>query len=422
MRMGLQHSHESFVVYLRALVQDGLAHMCGVTWRAVYLKFYFLICKRRKLWHLRCQQGMDMMWERRLGGQKRLCLNMLTGCNMFEWVTGKRGIHSHTRFPCLKISRRFGFAICFVPCSGWVFGSVASALPQAATSLQGTGRRSIRHIRRRWWWQRRGGIVALMSTHRVAPSVPETPGSQDLLCPPKMSVLAPDFRLLPFHPLMNQYGWIRMRTVLYWSIDVYDLWCHLAHRDLGFLPDLGSATRTQQVSISLPKYHLCWVKDGGADSFLACKEEARSAPPAAALEAHSLLRVISCPRQISCKWLLPHIAMCFFFSCSIPPPPLPPPPPPPQHHLTITTFFTTPPTQHHQHSTINRSSSTQHQQHNTINTHHLHNGALGAPPARFAWQAQHLEHLHRGPAEVRRQLRTLGAASFCVAGAALGAP
>ena len=56
--------------------------------------------------------------------------------------------------------------------------------------------------------------------------------------------------------------------------------------------------------------------------------------------------------------------------------------------------------------------------------------ALGVPPARIAWQAQHspqarfewqvhhLEHLHRGP----RKLITLGAASFCVAGAALGAP
>ena len=70
--------------------------------------------------------------------------------------------------------------------------------------------------------------------------------------------------------------------------------------------------------------------------------------------------------------------------------------------------------------------------------------ALGAPPARFAWQAQHLEqlqarfewqvqhleqlqarfvwqvqhleHLHRGP------ITFLGAASFCVARAALGVP
>ena len=54
--------------------------------------------------------------------------------------------------------------------------------------------------------------------------------------------------------------------------------------------------------------------------------------------------------------------------------------------------------------------------------------ALGAPPARFAWQAQHLEHLRLalrgmrrmrstwstfiGSAEVRRQVMTLGAASF----------
>ena len=46
--------------------------------------------------------------------------------------------------------------------------------------------------------------------------------------------------------------------------------------------------------------------------------------------------------------------------------------------------------------------------------------ALGAPLARFAWQAQHLEHLHRG-AQVRRRLIALGAASVCVAGAAIGA-
>ena len=77
--------------------------------------------------------------------------------------------------------------------------------------------------------------------------------------------------------------------------------------------------------------------------------------------------------------------------------------------------------------------------------------ALGAPQVRFAWQAQHLDylrlvlrgrrstwstsgsffashaqHLHGAPsqrsAEVRRQVTRLGAASFCVAGAALGAP
>ena len=51
-------SHESFVVYLRALVQDGLAHMCGVTWRAVTSNFIFLyvnaesfgICDANKAW------------------------------------------------------------------------------------------------------------------------------------------------------------------------------------------------------------------------------------------------------------------------------------------------------------------------------------------------------------------------------------
>ena len=62
--------------------------------------------------------------------------------------------------------------------------------------------------------------------------------------------------------------------------------------------------------------------------------------------------------------------------------------------------------------------------------------ALGAPQARFAWQAQHLEHLHielRGsPAASEyygRRLLLRGrrsawstSGSFCVAGAALGAP
>ena len=46
--------------------------------------------------------------------------------------------------------------------------------------------------------------------------------------------------------------------------------------------------------------------------------------------------------------------------------------------------------------------------------------ALGAPQARFVWQAQHLEHLRlvlRG----RRNTRSTSG-SFCVAGAALGAP
>ena len=45
--------------------------------------------------------------------------------------------------------------------------------------------------------------------------------------------------------------------------------------------------------------------------------------------------------------------------------------------------------------------------------------ALGAPQARFAWQVQQLEHLHRGP---RKQHSTWStSAAFCVAGAALGA-
>ena len=61
--------------------------------------------------------------------------------------------------------------------------------------------------------------------------------------------------------------------------------------------------------------------------------------------------------------------------------------------------------------------------------------ALGAPHARFAWQPQHFEHLHRvggSPATIeanRRHLVLRGkrstwstSGSFCVAGAALGAP
>ena len=177
-----------------------------------------------------------------------------------------------------------------------------------------------------------------------------------------------------------------------------------------------------------------------------------------------------------------HIAMWgAYFSCSIlrppsphPPPPHPPPPPPPPPSST----------QHHQHNTINTTSSTQHHQHNitkhtTINTtsstqHHQHyitnttqscvaGAALGGPHVRFARQAQHLDiftEVRRRPAtsdaferrlvfrgsrrtwstsgsfcvagaghgapsqrsaDVRRRLIRLGAASFCMEGAALGA-
>ena len=64
-----------------------------------------------------------------------------------------------------------------------------------------------------------------------------------------------------------------------------------------------------------------------------------------------------------------------------------------QHTYTINT---TPSTQHHEHKTSSHSPSTQHHQHNIMNTtssnqHHQHNSA------RFAWEAQRLEHLHRGP-------------------------
>ena len=80
-----------------------------------------------------------------------------------------------------------------------------------------------------------------------------------------------------------------------------------------------------------------------------------------------------------------------------------PPPPPSTHHHPHNTINT----QHHQHITIHTTPST----HNIINTsstqHHQHtwstsgsfcvaSAALGAPPVCFAWQAQHLEHLHRG--------------------------
>ena len=58
--------------------------------------------------------------------------------------------------------------------------------------------------------------------------------------------------------------------------------------------------------------------------------------------------------------------------------------------------------------------------------------ALGAPQARFAWQAKHFKHLHRGgslatsdacPRIVLRGRRSTwsSSGSFCAAGAALGA-
>ena len=118
---------------------------------------------------------------------------------------------------------------------------------------------------------------------------------------------------------------------------------------------------------------------------------------------------------------------------------LPPPPPQQQHHNIINTspsthhqqhntinispstqhrqhitIKNTPSTQHHQQRTINTSPSTRHHQHNT-SQHHPHNTintpsstlaapqchlawqVLGAPPVRFVWQAQHLDHLHKGP-------------------------
>ena len=65
-----------------------------------------------------------------------------------------------------------------------------------------------------------------------------------------------------------------------------------------------------------------------------------------------------------------------------------------QHNIIYTTpSKPTPSTEHHQHIIINTSSPTTHQQHNTINTPSTQNH----DQARFAWQAHHLEHLHRGP-------------------------
>ena len=44
-----EFSHESFVVYLGTLVQDGLAHMRGVTWQAAPAKFKTGMCKMKIL-------------------------------------------------------------------------------------------------------------------------------------------------------------------------------------------------------------------------------------------------------------------------------------------------------------------------------------------------------------------------------------
>ena len=93
-----------------------------------------------------------------------------------------------------------------------------------------------------------------------------------------------------------------------------------------------------------------------------------------------------------------------------------------QHHLTISTTSThntstpsshSPSTRHHQHTIMNTKHHLTHHQHNIMNlrlvlrckrstwstssSFCVAGAALGAPPARFAWQAQHLEHLHRGP-------------------------
>ena len=67
-----------------ALVQDGLAQMRGVTWRFVTSKSFFLIWQRWKLWRLPYQQqGIDTMWERKLGGMKRMWLTVLWGSSEF---------------------------------------------------------------------------------------------------------------------------------------------------------------------------------------------------------------------------------------------------------------------------------------------------------------------------------------------------
>ena len=115
----------------------------------------------------------------------------------------------------------------------------------------------------------------------------------------------------------------------------------------------------------------------------------------------------------------------FCFSCSIPPPPPPPPPP-----AASSTINTTPSTQHHQHNTIN----TQHHRStwSTSVSFCVAGAALGAPQACFAWQAQHFIELSENPAtsdDFGRRVVLRGrrstwstSGSFCMAGAALGAP
>ena len=116
------------------------------------------------------------------------------------------------------------------------------------------------------------------------------------------------------------------------------------------------------------------------------------------------------------------------------------------HHLH-NIINTTPSTlhhqkEHHQHDTIKTTPSTQHHKHIIINTtqHYQHRGlgksarlntvdarcvcvagaALRAPQSHFAWQAQHLEHLSL---ILRGRCSTWSTSvSFCVAGAARGAP
>ena len=53
-------SHWSFMLYLGTLVQDGLAHMRGVTWQAVPAKFKTGMCEMNKFGSEVCSVSWDV--------------------------------------------------------------------------------------------------------------------------------------------------------------------------------------------------------------------------------------------------------------------------------------------------------------------------------------------------------------------------
>ena len=53
-------SHWSFMLYLGTLVQDGLAHMRGVTWQAVPAKFKTGMCEMKKFGSEICSVFWDV--------------------------------------------------------------------------------------------------------------------------------------------------------------------------------------------------------------------------------------------------------------------------------------------------------------------------------------------------------------------------